>query len=188
MTRRSVVAWLARLLGPAVFVLASAAVFSSWPLRTTLAAARQQEREVAAALPRPEQIAEAEQQLATLRATLQQRLGNPLPSPTAGLPAVAAPGRAAWHRQLTDVLQRHRLVVLAEDRVDVDLPAGVALGLFGNAAHSRCAAWSLQLTGSYLDVLAAVTALREGPLPTFVLELSMRRLADGALTWTLVVT
>lgn len=188
MSRRSWLGMLGRLTAPAVLVLAAAGVFSSWPLRTTLAAARQQEREVAAALPRPEQIAAAEQKLAELRAALQQRLGNPPPSPTSGQPAVAAPGRAAWHRQLTDVLQRHRLVVRTEERVEVDLPAGIAHGVFGAGGSTRCTAWSLQLSGSYLDVLAALTALREGPLPTFVLELEMQRAVDGTLAWSLVVT
>ena len=187
MTRGSSSRW-TLLLAPTMLVVGAAAVFSSLPLRDALAQAQQQERAVAGALPRPEQLAAAEQQLSALRAKLQQRAQAVGSAPAGGAMVVASPERAAWHRQLTDVLQRNRLVVLAEERLDVDLPAAVARSLFGPAGSTHHAAWSLQLAGGYLDVLAAVTALRQVPLPTFVLELAMQRTGDGHLVWTLVVT
>jgi hypothetical protein len=60
--------------------------------------------------------------------------------------------------------------------------------VFGPAGATHHAAWSLQLAGGYLDVLAAMAALRQVPLPTFVLELALRRTGEGELVWTLVVT
>lgn len=187
MTRATSSRW-ALLLAPTLLVLGAAAAFSSLPLRETLAAARQQERQAAGALPTPERLAAAERQLADLRTTLQQRsaaVGSP---PASAAPVVLTPARAAWHRQLTDVLQQHRLVVLAEERLELDLPPAVARGVFGPAGATHHAAWSLQLAGGYLDVLAAMAALRQVPLPTFVLELAMRRTGEGELVWTLVVT
>jgi len=178
----------ALLLTPTLLVLGAAVAFSSLPLRTTLATARQHEREVAGALPTAAQIAAAEQQLAELRSRLQQRAAAAGSGSSVAAPAVVSPERAAWHRQLTDVLQHHRLVVLAEDRLEIDLPASIARGVFGPAGATHHTAWSLQLAGGYLDVLAAMAALRQVPLPTSVLELAMRRNSDGALVWTLVVT
>lgn len=187
MSRSTAGRW-ALLLTPTLLVLGAALVFSSLPLRTTLATARQHEREVAGALPTAEQIAAAERQLAELRTQLQQRAAAAGGGASVAAPAVVSPERAAWHRQLTDVLQGHRLVVLAEERVEVDLPASVARGVFGPAGSTHHTAWSLQLAGGYLDVLTAMAALRQVPLPTFVLELAMRRTGDGELLWTLVVT
>ncbi|MBL8738074.1 MAG: hypothetical protein JNL12_16695, partial [Planctomycetes bacterium] len=109
----------------------------------------------------------------------------PAPPPTAIL--VAANERATWHRQVDEVLARHRLVVRSETRQELTLPPAVQNGLAGLAAGSRTAAWTLQLAGSYPDVLAALRDLQHGSLPVVVLDLSMRRDADGALLWTLVV-
>lgn len=180
------VAWI---LGPALLVAGLAAFSSSWPLRQTLLAKEREHLALRDSLPTAAVLQAAEARRGELRERLRARdaalATPPAPPPTAIL--VAANERATWHRQVDEVLARHRLVVRSETRQELALPPAVQNGLAGLTAGSRTAAWTMQLAGSYPDVLAALRDLQHGSLPVVVLDLSMRRDADGALLWTLVV-
>lgn len=177
------------ILGPALLVAGLAAFSSSWPLRQTLLAKEREQLALRDSLPTAAVLQAAEARRSELRERLRQREAAlatpPTPPPTAIL--VAANERASWHRQIDEVLARHRLVVRSETRHELGLPPAVGSGLAGLGAGSRSAAWTLQLAGSYPDVLAALAELQRAPLPVVVLDLAMRRDADGALVWTLVV-
>ena len=186
---RSGLVRLAWILGPALLVAGLASFWSSWPLRQTLLAKEREQLALRDSLPTAAVLQTAEARRSELRERLRAREAAlttpPAPPPTAIL--VAANERATWHRQVDEVLARHRLVVRSETRQDLGLPPAVSNGLAGVGAGSRTAAWTLQLAGSYPDVLAALQELQRAPLPVVVLDLSMRRDADGGLVWTLVV-
>lgn len=180
---------LAWILGPALLVAGLAAFSSSWPLRQTLLARERDQLALRDSLPTAAMLQAAEGRRGELRERLRAREAA-LATPPAAPPTtilVAANERATWHRQVDEVLARHRLVVRGETRQELGLPAAVGNGLAGLGAGSRTTAWTLQLAGSYPDVLAALQELQRAPLPVVVLDLVMRRDADGALVWTLVV-
>jgi hypothetical protein len=176
-------------LGPAVLVAALAWWFSSWPLRQNLQAKERELATVRAALPTAAALQAVEQRRAELRERLRQRqeaLANPVVATPATI-LVAANERATWHLQLEDVLARHQLAVHREQRTEIAVPAALAQGLLGLVAGTRVTAWTLHWSGSYPDVLAALTELQQANIPFVVLELGMRRDQQGALAWNMVV-
>lgn len=180
---------LAWMLGPALLVAGLAAFASAWPLRQTLLAKEREHVALRDSLPTAAVLQAAEARRGELRERLRARevaLATPPVAPPTMI-LVAANERASWHRQVDEVLARHRLLVRTEKRQELALPSAVQNGLAGLAAGSRTPAWTLELTGSYPNVLAALRELQQGALPVVVLDLSMRRDAEGVLLWTLVV-
>jgi hypothetical protein len=175
-------------LAPAALVAAALVAIVAWPLRQTLAATQQQVVAVTRGLPDAAQVQQALARVAALRAELQAAQTARLPAvPTAPVATVPQSGRARWRLQLSEVLARHSLQLVDEERSDLDLPAAVARTLRGDATAARVSVWTLRFLGNYLDVLVALESLRAAPLPCHVLDLSLRRDGNGALLWTLVV-
>lgn len=175
--------------GPALVVAAIGIAVGSWPLRQTLAQTLAQRDAFAGAVPRGSELEAAQSRLAELRAAVAA-LEPPTIDSSSQAPATSKPEpeRAAWHRQLTEVLQRHAIQVVREERSDVAIPASLGSAPSSGRANGRCTAWSLQLAGGYLDLLSALAALQSSQVPFLVLDLTMTRDAEGTLLWTLTVT
>lgn len=187
--RPSPLATTALVLLPALLVAGGYAFWSGLPLRATVAATEHQIREIELRLPSAQEMQDVQARADELRSELAAVLAARQPAPGAGGGTfVGNPERAQWRLALSDALQRHELTLLAEERIETDLPPNIARGLTGAAAaRTHLSTWSLKLRGGYLDLLAAVTALREQSLPFYLLELAMKRDGAGAVTWTLVV-
>lgn len=184
--RSSTVAIVCLVLAPAALVAAAVWLWSSEPLRVALADTRRQQAEVAREQPTARHLADAQARVAALRAQLATAAAaQPLPEPAANR-VVPATERAEWRAQVTSALVARRLDLVDEERTEIDLPPVVARA-FAVADATRLPAWSLRLSGAYLDVLGAIDDLQRGLLPCHVFELRMRRDAAGALEWTLVV-
>jgi len=185
--RRSVLRRLAVVLAPALVVALGWAWFSAVPLREALAATRRQHVDVARDVPDARMLEQAQARVAVLRAAVAAATAaRPAVPSTAPAATVPASSRARWRLQLSEVLAAHRLRLLGEERLDVELPAAVAKAL-GGESGTRWPAWSLRLAGTYPDVVAAIAALQSAALPCHVLDLEMKRDAAGQLAWTLVV-
>ncbi len=177
------------MLAPALLAAGGYLWWFGLPLRAGIAATDGQIRAVQAALPSAAQIGEVHQRADALRAELAVIAAQRQPTtPLGGAVFVPSPERARWRLLLSDTLQRHRLAVMTEERTELDLPATIARGLTGLALpRTQVSAWSLQVRGGYLDLLAAITELRAASIRFHLLELGMRRDAAGQLIWTMVV-
>ena len=185
--RRSVLRRVAIVLLPALVVAVAWSWLSALPLRETLASTRKQHRDVTRDIPNAAMVEQVQAHVASLRAEVSAAAAARQPLPRTAVAATVAPSaRAQWRLQLSDILANNRLRLVGEERLDVDLPPQVARALGGDGA-TRWPAWSLQISGSYPDVLAAIASLQTAALPCHVLDLEVRRDTDGKLAWTLVV-
>lgn len=174
---------------PALLVAAAYAWWFGLPLRAQIERTEAQIRAVQASLPSTALVQQVNDRADALRADLAEIVAARKPAPASGQATfVPSAERAQWRLLLSDTLQKHGLVLVAEERTELDLPANIARGLTGAAvSRTHVSAWSLQVRGAYLALLAAVGELRSAAVPFHLLELGMRRDGAGQVTWTMVV-
>jgi hypothetical protein len=179
----------ALVLAPALLAGAAYAVWFGLPLRTAAATSREQAAAIGAQLPTADSLRDLQARASSLRAELAAAEAERGAKPVVSGRVVSTAERAAWRQFLSDALSRNRLVLLQEERVDVDLPPSVARSLLHDAGTSRLRthAWRVRLTGTYLDLLRALGELRQSPMPFHLLEIDLRRDAQGRPSCTLLL-
>lgn len=102
--------------------------------------------------------------------------------------------KAKWRDRIAAVLERHSLELLVEVRGEtevgpqVDVPHWDAVK--GNRAQVRVPMWRLELSGNYLNMLAALKSLRGEAIGARPLRVEMAKATgeEDPRRWTLTVT